>query len=185
MRKSFFTGFMAILLSSAITGSSYSQARFEVPGPQASGQEMITSTENTNAGNSEVPARRNEINSKAARDFARRYRDVADGEWFKAKDGFIVHFVSNDIRCRAFYSKEGYYEGLIRSYFEDQLPREIRHIVKSTYYDFSICHIYEFNVESATTYLVKMKGKTSWKTVKVLNGEMDVVGEYQVQQPGL
>jgi hypothetical protein len=50
--------------------------------------------------------------------------------------------------------------------------------VKSTYYDFNIYHIIEPTLNGVTSYLVKMEGKSTWKTVKVVDGEMEEVEEY-------
>jgi hypothetical protein len=178
MEKTFFPGFTGILLTWIITSVCYSQTPIGSPKPEASLQEIISSVEEINAVKNSAPVRLNEINSRAVRNFVRQYKNVSDAEWFKLKEGFVVHFTNDGIKSRAFYTKEGRYEGMIRSYFEDKLPREIRHLVKSTYYDFSICHVYEFNVEGITAYLVKMEDKTSWKTIRVIDREMKVMKEY-------
>jgi hypothetical protein len=184
MKKSFFAGFTGILLTWIVTGVSYSQATSGSPQNGASQQEIIYSVEEKNAEKNVDPLRLNEINSRAARDFVRQYKNVSDAEWFKLKDGFVVHFTNDGIKSRAFYTKQGHYEGLIRSYFEDKLPREIRRLVRRAYYDFSIRHIYEFSFEGMIAYLVKMEDKTSWKTIRIVDGKMDVMNEYQKLNSG-
>lgn len=172
MKKLFFTGCTGILLTWIVTSDSYSQTLIGSPNPEASQQE-------TNVEKNFAPARLNEIYSRAARDFTRQYKNISDAEWFKTKEGFIVYFTNDDIKCRAYYTKKGHYEGMIRSYFEDNLSREIRHLVKSTYYDFNIGHIYEITCEDITIYIIKLMGQTSWKTVRVINGKIEVIEEYQ------
>jgi hypothetical protein len=178
MKKSFLTGFTGILLTLVVTGVSYSQTPIGSPKPEGSQQEIISSVEETDAVKNPAPARLNEINGRAARDFGRQYKNVSDAEWFKLKEGFVVHFTNDGIKSRAFYTKNGHYEGLIRSYFEDELPREIRHLVRRSYYDFSIRHVYEVSFEGMTSYLVKMEDKTSWKAVRVIDGRIDVMEEF-------
>ena len=51
------------------------------------------------------------------------------------------------------------------------MPRDIRHMVKSAYYDKRSHN----NGENA--YLVKMEDKTSWKTIKIVDGEMETMEE--------
>jgi hypothetical protein len=71
---------------------------------------------------------------------------------------------------------------MIRDYYEEKLPRDVRHIVKSAYYDFSIYCINEITVKGITTYVVTLTNKTNektfWKIVQVTEGEMGIVKEY-------
>jgi hypothetical protein len=55
----------------------------------------------------------------------------------------------------------------------------IRHLVKSTYYDFNNYHIIEPTLNGVTSLISsKLEGRTTWKTVKVVDGEMEEVEEY-------
>ena len=67
---------------------------------------------------------------------------------------------------------------MLRYYQEEKLPHEIRGLVKSTYYDYDIYLITEVNRNEKIAYVVKMEDKTSWKTVKVVDGEMEVLEDY-------
>ena len=141
---------------------------------------MLSVEEKSPEKNAAVP-RLNEISTKAARDFSRNFKNASDPKWFKAKEGFVVYFRKDGVDSRAFYTKKGQYEGVILSYYEDKLAPKIRHLVKSVYYDFNICHVYELQNEDMTAYVVKLLGKTSCKTVSIVNGEMNVIEELQKQ----
>ena len=52
---------------------------------------------------------------------------------------------------------------MIRDYYEEQLLRNVRHIVKSAYYDFSIFCINEITAEGLTTYVVTLTNKANDK----------------------
>jgi len=120
---------------------------------------------------------RNDINMKAVRNFIREYKNVAEAEWHKSGNGFVVYFTMNGFMTKVYYDKKGNYECRIRIYAEAQLPREVRHLVKSNYYDFSIYQVREFNKEDHTVYIITIEDKTCRKKIKVENGEMEVMYE--------
>ncbi|MEO6960598.1 MAG: hypothetical protein ABIY90_01450, partial [Puia sp.] len=63
-------------------------------------------------------------------------------------------------------------------YSEDKLPREIRAIVKSTYYDFTITVVEDVQTRVNGVYLIYLEDKTSIKIVRVTrDGDMDVFKE--------
>jgi hypothetical protein len=95
----------------------------------------------------------------------------------------VAYFTHDNIQSWVCYNKKGDFEYMIRHYDEKKLPQEIRHLVRSTYYDFSILHINEITINGITFYFVTMADKTSkdkicWKIVKVADGEMEVMKEY-------
>lgn len=120
----------------------------------------------------------NNVNAKALRHFATTYEKTSEIRWVKLPGGFRVHFVNEGIDTRIYYNEKGTPETTVRYYFEKDMPREIRHIVKTTYYDFSIFLVTEITAFHKTGYLVKLEDKTSWKTVKVVDGEMEVSEEF-------
>ncbi len=122
---------------------------------------------------------RNEISSNAVRNFMQDYKGVTDAKWSKLANGYsAVNFTVDSITTRIVYDRAGHCENIVRYYFENRLPPAVRHLVRSTYYDFNIYHIIEPTLNGVTSYLVKMEGKTTWKTVKVVDGEMEEVEEY-------
>jgi hypothetical protein len=122
---------------------------------------------------------RNEVNIKAVQHFMKTYKAAANVRWRKTDKGYRVYFTADDIQFRIFYSKKGLPVSVIRYYGEDKLPRDVRHLVKSHYYDYSIVSVAEVNHRGMMAYMVKMKNNSSWKTVKVSNNEMEVTEEFK------
>jgi hypothetical protein len=91
----------------------------------------------------------------------------------------MVRFFDNDVQTKIFYNRNGNQAAMIRYYTEDKLPNEVRHPVKATYYDFNIFMVIEVTVGKQTAYLVKIEDKTHTKTIRVMNGEMDVIEEFE------
>ena len=59
------------------------------------------------------------------------------------------------------------------------MPRAVRAQVKSTYYDCTITQIEEIELPGGpVVYLVHMYDATTWKNVRIRDGEMDLVEEF-------
>jgi len=76
---------------------------------------------------------------------------------------------------RAFYDKKGKVRFTIDYYGESQLPREVRAIVKPEYYDYTILTVQEVKTAGKSVYLIDMEDSTTIKTVRVADGEMELV----------
>lgn len=129
-----------------------------------------------------TPALRlNEVHAKAVRSFARDYKDATDAKWFSVPDGFAVYFMHKNVKARIYYGKRGNYICAARYYTEAVLPREVRHLVRSHYYDHDIYHVVEVSGSGGIAYLIKMEGKTSWMDIRVMNDEIEILNEYEKQ----
>ena len=178
MKKILLTCLTGLLLTWTIT-SSYSQSSKGIGHMKFSQEDFNLSAEEGNTAENLAPIAPDYINTKAVKAFAKTFKNVPDARWFQLKDGFVAKFNSGGIETRAYYTKKGHDAGIVRSYLEDKLPSDVRHLIKSTYYDFSIYHINEVSVNGKTAYLVKMQDNTSWKTIKVIDGEMEVTEEFK------
>jgi hypothetical protein len=185
MKNKFFACFTGTLLACTITGIAYTQKlsgkanndpdryRDQIPL-----EYIIPEPEQLTPSDDPGFLYRNDINIKAVRNFMREYKKCASAKWFKLNNGFAVHFTMDGFDTKVYYDKKGNYEWMIRNYAESQLPREVRHLVKSHYYDFSIYHVTEVSRNGKITYAVIIEDKTSRKTIKVVDGEMEVMFEY-------
>jgi len=128
--------------------------------------------------NSPKPYYLNEINTKVLRSFMGTYWNATDPQWVKYKGGFVVYFQSDSIQNRVYYDNSGFRQCIIRQYSEKDLPRDIRHLVKSAYYDYSIFLIHEVTVDGKTSYVVKIEDKTSIKEIEIDERGMEVTKEF-------
>ena len=95
---------------------------------------------------------------------------IKDGNNSYSKDG---------IQTKIFDNKKGVQTGTIRYYTEDKLPADVRNQVKAGYYDYNIFWVTEVTVGNKTVYMVKIKNESDTKTIRVMNGEMEVVEEFK------
>jgi hypothetical protein len=183
MKKLFFPGFTVILLASLVMDAAVSQSLNNSPKlippivlENDSFSLQINSIKNSDG------LRLNEVSSRAVRHFNKTFKNVDSVKWSKlleGKGGFGAYFVTDGIPTSVRYDKGGNYECCFREYFDDRLlPKEIRHLVKSNYYDFDIRFIKEVNMFDNTVYLVTLEDKASWKNILVTEFKIIVLKEF-------
>ncbi|MGC4038317.1 MAG: hypothetical protein QM764_20305 [Chitinophagaceae bacterium] len=116
--------------------------------------------------------------TRASRDFSSRFKNAGNAKWYEMKNGLIAKFDENGKAIKAFYDRNGRWFYTIATYGESKLPVDVRKQVKSVYYDYTIDVVIEVNVDDKTAYLVKMEDEKTLKTIRVVDGEMDVYEDY-------
>src|SRR5882757_8626655 len=76
---------------------------------------------------------------------------------------------------RVFYDNKGRVRFTIDYYGEKELPREIRAIVKPVYYDYVITAVQEVKADSKSVYYVSLQDSSKLITIRVVDGEMELV----------
>ena len=112
------------------------------------------------------------INEKLIQSFKTTFPNAAQVSWQELHSEFIVSFVEQNIRARAYYDKEGALRQVIRYYHEQTLPFNILHTIKQQFGGKKIFGIVEVTAPSAdknleTEYYVKLEDARHWITVKV------------------
>jgi hypothetical protein len=116
------------------------------------------------------------INKRAVKNFNTAFRSAETVKWFTIPDGFIVYCTIDGNSNKVYYDKRGNWRFTTQQYNEKRLPAAVRATVKRTYYDFSIYNVLEIRAaENKIFYLVYIKDETSFKTLRVYDGEMDVL----------
>jgi len=118
------------------------------------------------------------MSKKAFENFSKNFKGATDIHISNKNKEIFVYFQQDGIANRVGYDKKGNWHHRIRYYGEAQLPADVRKIVKSTFYDYNIFGVTEVTVGNKTAHLVNIEDKTTWKTVKVVDGEMEVMHEY-------
>ncbi len=116
------------------------------------------------------------INTRAVKDFESRFTGASNTKWFSDNNGFVSYFIKDGYGSRAFYDKKGRWQYSLIFFNESKLPRDIRAIVKSTYFDMSITLVEEVQIVGAKVYIVHLEDKSNIKILKVNEeGEMAVM----------
>ena len=121
------------------------------------------------------------ISQKAIRNFAKTYGTRNNEGWTQIKDGFIARFISDGIDTKIYYDQKGNWIASIKYYNEDKLRHDVRHVVKSTYYDYAIVGIQEIEgIESngVPTYVIDVENKSEIKLLRVYAENMEVFKQF-------
>jgi len=166
---------IALVIVSVATLAGTSRANAQIVSNSSSLEYQMNATETKNSMNELA------ISPRAIKDFMNTHKNVTGESWMKTKDGFSVRFNSDDVRTTIYYDKKGNWSGSIKIYGEEKMLRDIRHLVKSTYYDYNIVYAQEIETtdsDGVPTYVVCVDDKTKIKMIRVVNGEMSVWKEY-------
>jgi hypothetical protein len=120
----------------------------------------------------------NVMNDKAERNFRKEFRNVYNPAWIEKEDGFRAKFQENDTKYMVDYDKKGNWVSTIMNYDETKLDSRIAGAVKTAFLGYAIVHVTEIRKGKSTVYLVKIDNQKLLKTVRVINGEMDVYESY-------
>jgi len=67
----------------------------------------------------------------------------------------------------------------IRSYSEDKMPTDLRHIVKSSYYDYEITRVHEIETPlDPITYVVQLTGEKELINLGIYDGQIEVLQKF-------
>jgi hypothetical protein len=120
------------------------------------------------------------IHSKALRDFNSRFNHAMEAKWFAIPSGYFTCFKVDGFNNRAFYDKKGRWQASLKMFGEDKLPKDIRKIVKSTYYDYAITIVEEVDVADSLVYIVHLDDGDTIKNLRVTQeGEMDILSDFK------
>lgn len=166
MKKNLFTGFTGISLLLVVCIAASGQVAST--GMQSS--KDVGSIEKPTSGRIEA----SKVSQKAVRDLTKSFKNASDEKWFSLQDGFVAMFNQDGIDLQVAYDKRGNWLYAIRKYDETKMSSDLRHTVKSTYYDYSITQVQEIEKPRNTlTYIVHLEGKTDYINLKVSDGEME------------
>jgi len=117
-----------------------------------------------------------EINEHALSNFRKSHPSVTNEEWSATNDHrYLVSFVTGDTITIVGYNRNGTLHHTIKYYGEDNMPHEVRHIVKRVYYDYSIIRVAEVDIndpDAQTTYVVFIQDGNGIKKLVICNDEI-------------
>jgi len=125
------------------------------------------------------------IHVKAMRDFLKRDKPAANAEWMIVENGFVVKYTDkNNSHCRSVYNSRGQLAYTIKQYFEGNMPRDVRGMVKSQYYDYTITLVEEI-IEplKPLVYVVHLEDANTIRNIRVSEREMEVMEAYNKTWP--
>jgi hypothetical protein len=118
---------------------------------------------------------------RATRDFWARAGDQNNAQWYKVPVGYLAEYYDGSTQAHYLYDHKGNFSYSMLTYTEKEMPANVRHLVRSSYYDFTIGWVKEINEAETTAYVVHIEDAASWKDLVVQDGEIRVLHAYVKQ----
>lgn len=121
---------------------------------------------------------------KATRNFSRDYKGAVAPEWEPLKEGgYVCRFILDGVPKKAFYDKKGNWLSTVAGYTERQMPKDVRRLVLTNYYDYSILYVHEVDMpRRPAVYMVQVRDKRIIKVLRVTDQEVEEVRELEASE---
>ena len=116
---------------------------------------------------------------KATRDFWMRAGDQRNTQWYKLSEGYLAEYYDGSKQAHYLYDQKGNFSYSMFTYTEKEMPADVRHLVRSNYYDFTIGWVKEVEEADTRAYVVHIEDSVSWKDVVVQDGNLRVLHSYR------
>lgn len=118
---------------------------------------------------------------RATRDLWVRVGDRKDEAWYKLPVGYLATYTDERGENRFVYDPKGRWLYSICTCTEKQIPLDVRKLVRSTYYDYSIGWVKEIKQDEGVVYAIHLEGEKEWLDLAVQDGEMKVLKSFSKQ----
>jgi hypothetical protein len=115
------------------------------------------------------------INIRVIRNFTKKNPQAEDVKWTQSGNYYFVHFRTGEVKQKTVYDKKGNEDYSLKILDEQNLPRDVRAVVKSIYYDYRITTVEELKLNRKTIYLVHLSGNNSWKSIRICEGQLEEI----------
>lgn len=127
-----------------------------------------------------VPNYRNNISTRAVRNFMENFESVSNETWFNAEDRFLVTFKLDDVHYRVDYDKRGDWIQTIRSYDQFKLPPAIRDMINSSYRGYHIFLVQEVEIPlHPVNYFIHLDGEGRLINLRIFNSEIQELENFK------
>ena len=111
---------------------------------------------------------------RAVRDFLKREGDGKEEKWYKTSEGYLAEFDAGGREGKYFYNQKGNWSFSILTFGEKGLPEDIRRMVRSTYFEYSISWVKQVTGVQGFSYVVHIENAAAWKELVIHDDEMQV-----------
>ena len=118
------------------------------------------------------------VNAQITKSFTADFKDAVGVKWYKLNKNYLATFITGDMNNSALYGKHGYLIYNIGYGQEKNLPKEVRGVIKSVYYDYKITSIIKVNQDAREVWIVNMQDDKKLIIARVEDGVMDEVDNF-------
>jgi len=111
--------------------------------------------------------------AKVNKMFTGYFKNASNLRWYELGKKFLVKFTMNGQENRALFTGSGRLVYHVSYGTENNLPANVRKLVKSTYFDQKITKVLEVNQDLKTIWVVYMEDDKDFIWVRVEDGELE------------
>lgn len=119
------------------------------------------------------------VSKKVNTAFKSSFPDALKARWYKMNKNYLVHFIQSDMQNKALFQKNGYIIYHISYGFENNLPDDVRKIVKSNYVDYNITRAVNVKQDNRDIWVVNLETDKKLILVRVEEGALEEVANYE------
>ena len=112
-------------------------------------------------------------NAKVNKAFGQFFKNATNLVWEEKNKKYLVEFTENDQQNRALFTKSGELIYHICYSGEQQLPKEIRTIIKQEYFDQNIIRVLKINQQRKSIWVICLEDAKEYIYVRVENMELE------------
>jgi len=113
------------------------------------------------------------VSEKVNKAFEQMFKNSSQARWYKLQEKFLVKFIMDDQENSALFTKGGQLIYHISYGTEKNLPAEIRHIVKTNYYDQTITWVYKVEQNDRSIWVISLEDPKDIVMVRVEDMELE------------
>ena len=117
------------------------------------------------------------VSKKVAEVFNATFKDAQNVQWTKLNKDFLAQFITADLKNRVLFHKNGEIVYHLKYGHENNLPQEVRKLVKSQYdyVDFNIINAINVLQDRRNIWVVNLEDNKKLIIVRVEDGEIEEV----------
>jgi len=115
------------------------------------------------------------VNQKVSNAFNASFKDAVSPTWYRLDKDYLVKFITGDMNNTALFKKNGALVYQISYGHESNLPKEVRHLVKSNYVDFNIVQAINVKEYNRNIWVVNLEDDKKLIIAKIEEGALEEV----------
>lgn len=119
------------------------------------------------------------VKAKVMRSFLQLFHDAAGVKWSLDNGRYFVSFTQAGKMCKASFDGQGGLVFSLRYSGENDLPYDVRRLIKSTYIDFTIRGVTEVDTDDLKAWVVNLTDSDNLIVVSVVDGSLNELQHYK------
>ncbi len=118
------------------------------------------------------------VSKAVTKSFEESFKDATNAQWYKVNRRYLADFMMKDQQNRALFQKNGAIIYHLTYGFENNLPDDVRKLVKSNYVDYNITRAINVHQENRNIWVINIEDNKKIILVRVEEGALEEVGNY-------